>query len=51
MRKLANNLNSYDTSLQITSYCSCDAVCPLYDDPLVSYAHHYRILRDGRSKL
>ncbi len=51
MRKLANNSKSYETSLQVTRYCSCSVVCPVYDDPLVSYAHHYRIQSNKRSKL
>ena len=42
MRKLANNSNSYNTSVQaMPSYDRCDVLCPMSDD---FYSHRYHYL-------
>ena len=47
MRKLANNSNSYESSLQISRYCRCDdMLCPVSDDPYQSYKWYSRLQRD-----
>lgn len=44
MRKLANNLNSYDTSLQVApNHDKCDVLCPTSSDDFFSHSYHYLI--------
>ena len=42
MRKLANNSDSYNTSVQaMPSYDRCDILCPMSDDYYYSQRYYY----------